>query len=300
MLHISANSRALKRMKKIVSGITIIATLAIFTTAYAQEDTEVGKLKERLMALEQKIYSDPGQQEVSSGTLMADFQARLGNLEEESQKVYGAMEELGYTVNEFAKKMDLIAKDFDLRLGDLESTLNDLKNMPVSENKEAVQKKTESKKPVSPAATSKKNEKQASKSQSESAIPDNLNAEDLYSKAYHFLVATSYDKSENWMREFIKRFPSHDLADNAHYWLGEIYLVKEDPEKAVVSFSTGLSKFPKGAKAPANLLKMGSAFKQMDKKDFAESSWRKLVRDYAGSPEAEKATKELEGLKVEG
>lgn len=279
-------------MKKIVSGIAILSALVVTNPAFSQEDTEVGKLKERLMALEQKIYSNPAQEKASSGTLMADFQVRLSNLEEESQKVYGAVEELGFTVNEFAKKMDLISKDFDLRLTDLELAIHTLKNQssvtPKSDDKvrNSSQKKTE------PA--------KVQESKSTSSVPSDISSEDLYSKAYQFLVATAYDDSEAWMKEFIKRFPSHDLADNAHYWLGEIYLVKDQPEQAVVSFSTGLSKFPKGAKAPANLLKMGSAFKEMGKKDFAESSWKKLVKDYEGSPEADKALKELEALKAEG
>ncbi|MAI08851.1 MAG: tol-pal system protein YbgF [Magnetococcales bacterium] len=288
-------------MKKIVSGIAILSALVVTNPAFSQEDTEVGKLKERLMALEQKIYSNPAQEKASSGTLMADFQVRLSNLEEESQKVYGAVEELGFTVNEFAKKMDLISKDFDLRLTDLESAIHTLKNQspgtPKSDDKvqNSSQKKTEAK-----PATKKVEPVKAKESASTSSVPSDISSEDLYSKAYQFLVATAYDDSEAWMKEFIKRFPSHDLADNAHYWLGEIYLVKDMPEQAVVSFSTGLSKFPKGAKAPANLLKMGSAFKEMGKKDFAESSWKKLVKDYKDSPEADKALKELEALKAEG
>lgn len=289
-------------MKKVVSGIAILSTLIAVNPALSQEDTEVGKLKERLMALEQKIYSNPAQEKASSGTLMADFQVRLSNLEDESQKVYGAVEELGFTVNEFAKKMDLIAKDFDLRLTDLESSIQMLK-----ENKGSGSIEQDKPKNIKPKDNStpqeegrKTNSERVKASSKEVAIPGDIRAEDLYSKAYQFLVATAYDESEMWMKEFIKRFPSHDLADNAHYWLGEIYLVKDTPEQAVVSFSTGLSKFPKGAKAPANLLKMGSAFKQMGKKDFAESSWKKLVKDYKDSPEADKALKELEALKVEG
>ncbi|PPR15325.1 MAG: hypothetical protein CFH43_00931 [Proteobacteria bacterium] len=288
-------------MKKIVSGIAILSALVVTNPAFSQEDTEVGKLKERLMALEQKIYSNPAQEKASSGTLMADFQVRLSNLEEESQKVYGAVEELGFTVNEFAKKMDLISKDFDLRLTDLESAIHTLKNQSPGTSKSddkvqnSTQKKTEAK-----SATKKVEPVKAKESASTSSVPSDISSEDLYSKAYQFLVATAYDDSESWMKEFIKRFPSHDLADNAHYWLGEIYLVKDMPEQAVVSFSTGLSKFPKGAKAPANLLKMGSAFKEMGKKDFAESSWKKLVKDYKDSPEADKALKELEALKAEG
>lgn len=284
-------------MKLIVLGMTILTVLTAPVLAYGQEDTEVGKLKQRLMALEQKIYSSSTS---SGGTMLADLEARMGGLEEESQKVYGAVEELGYSVDEFAKKMDLIAKDFDLRLTDLEGSIEKLKKQSFvapavkhSENK-AVKAKLES----ADKKTSSKNKKSAKSSPS--IIPTAISAEDLYGKAYNFLVATSYTDSEKWMKEFIKRHPSHDLADNAHYWLGEIYLVQEQPQKAVVSFSTGLSKFPKGAKAPANLLKMGSAFKQMGKKDFAESSWKKLIKDFEGSPEADKAEKALEEMKVKG
>ncbi|MAF30929.1 MAG: tol-pal system protein YbgF [Magnetococcales bacterium] len=284
-------------MKKIITVLSVLMACGAGSLAYAQEETEIGKLKQRLMALEQKIYSNSSQKSATSGTLMADFQARLSNLEDEAQKVYGAVEELGFTVNEFAKKMDLISKDIDLRLTDLETSMAEIK---AAQKVVKLEPNTADKKPQKPQ--SKKAEPKASHAASavQSNVPSDLTAEDLYSKAYHFLVATSYDQSEEWMKEFIKRHPSHDLADNAHYWLGEIYLVKEMPEKAVVSFSTGLSKFPKGAKAPANLLKMGTAFKQMGKNDFAQSSWKKLIKDFEKSPEADKATKELEALKAAG
>ncbi len=277
--------------------MTILTVLTAPLLAYSQDETEVGKLKQRLMALEQKIYSGKNS---NSELMLADFEARLGGLEEESQKVYGAVEELGYSVDEFARKMDLIAKDFDLRLVDLETSVAELKKQkaqapaPAKDEKKAVNKaESKGKSPETKA-------KSETKTSTTLDVPADISAEDLYGKAYHLLVATSYADAENWMKEFIKRHPSHDLADNAHYWLGEIYLVEEEPQKAVVSFSTGLSKFPQGAKAPANLLKMGAAFKQMGKKDFAESSWKKLMNDFAKSPEAEKAEKELEKLKVEG
>lgn len=282
-------------MKKFVLGMTILGAALAPALAFAQEETEIGKLKERMMALEQKIYSNSGSTTVSPSSnnrMMADFEARLYNLEEESQKVYGAVEELGHSVDEFAKKMDLIAKDFDLRLTDLETAVDTFKKNGVAPVVPNTESKSESKKDTSKATTSVK-------SADVSDIPADISAEDMYSKAYHFLVATKYDDAEKWMKEFIKRHPSDELADNAHYWLGEIYLVKEMPEQAVISFSTGFSKFPTGAKAPSNLLKMGSAFKQMGKVDHAKSSWRKLEVDFPDSPEADKAKKELEKLASE-
>lgn len=284
-------------MKIIVLSITILTVLTAPILAFGQEDTEVGRLKQRLMALEQKIYNNNNS---SADTMMADFEARLGGLEEESQKVYGAVEELGYSVDEFAKKMDLIAKDFDLRLVDLEAAIEVLKKIKPVTSMATKPSKIEPKKMTNKKPTVIKKSVEKAVASKKSSIPAEISAEDLYGKAYHYLVATSYTDAENWMKTFIKRYPKHELADNAHYWLGEIYLVQEQAQKAVISFSTGLTQFPKGAKAPANLLKMGNAFEQMGKKDFAESSWKKLIKNFEGSPEAEKAVKAMKKMKVEG
>jgi TolA-binding protein len=86
------------------------------------------------------------------------------------------------------------------------------------------------------------------------------------------------------------------LAVNAYYWLGEVHLVQNDPQGAVVQFKNGLTAFPKGQKAPANLLKMGLALQQMKQEQFAKGAWEKLVHDFPRSPEADKAKAKLAEL----
>lgn len=164
-------------MKKIVLGMTVLGAFMAPVLAFSQEETEVGKLKERLMALEQKIYSGNVGSSAPAGRVMADFEARLGGLEEEAQKVYGAVEELGYTVDEFAKKMDLIAKDFDLRLTDIETMVDDLKSNGVK-TPATQQPQNQTKTADDKTATVKT---VAPKSEVVSDIPTDLSAEDMYS-----------------------------------------------------------------------------------------------------------------------
>lgn len=308
-------------MRKSVIALAFTATLFTPLIASAQDAAYVEKLERRLMALEQKIYNLPAPTEgaaapAQNNAMLADFEARLQSLEEESGKVYGAVEELGNTVEKFAKKMEMISKDFDLRLQDIEKELEEgavaaksapaPTSAPVSADKAALAKnyekmtdrvsaKAKGAAKVAPkaAAVAAKSVKAAA---SLSGFPEDMSAKDHYDAAYKLIVATKYKDAEAAMNLFLSRHGDDELADNAYYWLGEVYLVQNMPEKAVITFSKGLAKFPKGQKSAGNLLKMGVAFKQMKKNDFAKSSWSKLLNDYPESPEAEKAKKELEKL----
>lgn len=127
-------------------------------------------------------------------------------------------------------------------------------------------------------------------------VPEGMSAEDMYKKGFDQLMATQYPEAEAWFKEFLQRTPGHTLADNAYYWLGETYLVTNRFEEAALTFSKGLKSFPKGNKAAANMLKLGTAFDRLGKPDMAKTTWEKLVQDFAETPEADKAKTSLEKL----
>ena len=59
------------------------------------------------------------------------------------------------------------------------------------------------------------------------------------------------------MRSFVERYPKDPLAGNAQYWLGETFYVRKDYSNAATAFAQGYEKYPKGAKASDDLLKLG-------------------------------------------
>lgn len=300
--------------KNTFTGLLIASVVTSFSagflstsTAHSQEEDDyIGKLESRLMALEQKLYSSPSaaRRTVPEGlsgsdAVLADLEIRMLTLEEESGKLYGAVEELSNLVRDFAKQTDLMTKDFDMRLADIENGAVQIKTSSESMKKDMATAKDAMTKDAPKEEKPKAVKKSAPKKMDLSFIEEGMDADAVYNKAYNFLMATAYDDASKWMKGFIEKFPTHELADNAHYWLGEVQLVQGAPEKAIISFTTGLQKFPEGVKAPANLLKMGVAFKRMEKLEYAKSSWNKLVADYPNAPEAEKAKKELDKLVVE-
>lgn len=292
-------------MKNRLFALLSLSILTAPVLASAQDAAYIEKLERRLMAMEQKMYNQNGASSGNAGNpaMLADLEARLQQLEEEASRVYGAVEELGNTVEQFAKKMEVISKDFDMRLQDIEKmadqgTLSSASTNPAGNLATTSSKLTDRIVAKRQAATplSIPDVKTESKKETKGFSAD-MPAKEHYDKAYKMIIATQYKEAEEAMKLFLERHDGHELAENAYYWLGEVYLVQSQPEKAVITFSKGLAKFPKGSKAPGNLLKMGTAFKQMKKNDFAKSSWEKLINDYPNAAEVGKAKKELEQLK---
>jgi tol-pal system protein YbgF len=79
----------------------------------------------------------------------------------------------------------------------------------------------------------------------------------LYRAAYESLRAGRHDEAERGFRDFVRRFPQHDYADNAQYWLGECFYDRKRFAEAAPEFRTVITRYPLGNKAPDALLKLG-------------------------------------------
>lgn len=269
--------------------LTTCAFVGFANFANAQSDAAMAKLnriEKRMIAIEKQVYS--GNAGVVTGgvtadnKLLAQTQVKVDNMQERNAKLYGKIEELSYAVEKLAQQVKLMSEDFDFRLNELEKMADENANPAKAET--ATDANAPATKPVEPVVA-----KTQTAQRVRSEVPEMLDPEKLYQKAYNYLTSANYDKSTDWFEAFIERFPEHQFADNSYYWLGELALVQGDPKNALLHFSKGLKKFPNGTKASANLLKIGVAFKQMGNLKHAKTSWDKLIADYPNTPEAKKA-----------
>ncbi|MGH7896873.1 MAG: tetratricopeptide repeat protein, partial [Candidatus Binatia bacterium] len=65
------------------------------------------------------------------------------------------------------------------------------------------------------------------------------------------------------LREFLRKSPKSDLADDAQYWIGEAYYATRDYNRAILEFNEVLLRYPKGDKVPAALLRQAFAFAEL-------------------------------------
>jgi tol-pal system protein YbgF len=98
------------------------------------------------------------------------------------------------------------------------------------------------------------------------------------------------------LREFLRKSPKSDLADDAQYLIGESYYANRDFNRAILEFNEVLLRYPKGDKVPAALLRQAFAFAELGDKVDARLVLQKLVSEHGGAPEAEKGRQKLAEL----
>jgi TolA-binding protein len=81
------------------------------------------------------------------------------------------------------------------------------------------------------------------------------------------------------------------------FWLGVGYDGLLDNKAALRSYVESVSQFPKNHRAPASLLRQSDVFTRLGDKNTAKLSLKKLVEDYAKSPEAVEAKDRLRSMK---
>src|SRR5258707_15469237 len=90
-----------------------------------------------------------------------------------------------------------------------------------------------------------------------------------YNYAFGLLKQADYPGSEAALRAFIEQHPSDPMAGNAQYWLGETYYARSKFMEAASTFAEGYKRYPKSAKAPDTLLKLGMSLAQANQKQNA-------------------------------
>ena len=83
------------------------------------------------------------------------------------------------------------------------------------------------------------------------------------------------------------------MSGAAHYWLGEIYLLKKEYREAALILAEGYQKFPTSIKAPDMLYKLSESLVLIDKKNDACSTLIKLDKEYPDNKLKSKVVKKV-------
>ena len=118
----------------------------------------------------------------------------------------------------------------------------------------------------------------------------------LYRRGQAALKSREYQAAIDLLREVVTRFPRHELADNAQYWLGEAYYDQHDYGRALAEFRATVTAYPRGNKVADALLKVGFAYQALGETAKAKSALAQVVNLYPGSSPAALAAGRLETL----
>jgi tol-pal system protein YbgF len=94
-------------------------------------------------------------------------------------------------------------------------------------------------------------------------------ANEQFNYAFGLVKQANYPGAETALKAFIDAHPNDALAANAQYWLGETYYARNKYMEAAAAFADGYKRYPKGAKAADDLLKLGMSLARADQKKNA-------------------------------
>ena len=116
-----------------------------------------------------------------------------------------------------------------------------------------------------------------------------VEATGLYKQGLSQYFNRSFDQSRRTLTTFLARNPSHKLAVNAQYWIGETYYAQGAWAQALAAFRQVLAGYPEGIKRPDAMLKIGMTEERMGRFDQARESLNRLLAVYPASQPAVKA-----------
>ncbi len=126
------------------------------------------------------------------------------------------------------------------------------------------------------------------------ATPSDSGPEDAYEAAINQLKRGQFDVAEADFANFLQRYPTHNLAGNAQYWLGETFYVRGAYRQAAEAFLTGYSTYSGSTKAPDSLLKLGMTLAALGQQEQACATLGELNRRFPSATQAVKQRAQLE------
>ena len=294
------------KFKFVIAKLLIILNLLIFNYSHADnhniyEILEI--IKNDLKTLERAVYSGSIELQTSSNInseidldqnsedVLTRHLLKLSEVESQFRELTNKFEEINFKLDKLSTRVSKIQADNQIRFQDIETNINS-GNFIKSDNKISSKPKTNkenilpgSSQPQDLGTISYKDTETSETSQQiqsvdttgsivtetfqseESILPKDISPKEQYEFATSFLKVGDYSTAERAFREFVLSNGDHELAGSAQYWYAETFRIRQLYTDAASAYLEGYQKYPKGKKAPINLLKLGVSMVQIGEKD---------------------------------
>jgi tol-pal system protein YbgF len=284
-----------------IKKIILIFLIYFFSLNYSFGDNHniyetLEKIQNDINTLEKAVYSSSiefnnGNTSLSNSTNSEDVLTRhllkLSEIENQFQQLTNKFEEINFKLDKLTNRLSKVQADNQLRFQDLEtmySSSEKLNKISKKDTNPGTELLPGSSQPQDLGSISYKDTETKEATQkiqsietTSTIVTETFQAEEKilpvdtpekqYEFATSFLKVGDYPTAERAFREFVLSNPDHKLAGNAQYWYAETFRIRQLYTDAATAYLEGYQKYPKGEKAPVNLLKLGVSMVQIGEKD---------------------------------
>ena len=255
----------------------------------------IEQLQKDIKTLERAVYSGSANLnneinntdtslDANSEDVLTRHLLKLTEIETQFQNLTNRFEEINFKLDKLSNRLSKVQADNQIRFQDLENAtiINDDKKTLAQNSKDKTlpgSSQPQDLGSISYKDTNTNETIQQTQSidttatiitetfQAEEKILPSASPENQYEFATSFLKVGDYSTAERAFREFVQTNPEHKLAGNAQYWYAETFRIRQLYTDAASAYLEGYQKYPKGEKAPVNLLKLGVSMVQIGEKD---------------------------------
>ena len=290
--------------KFIILKLFFLFSLSFLNISYADnhniyETLEI--IKNDLKTLERAVYSGSVELKTSTASENSNIELdsnsedvltrhllKLSEVEDQFRQLTNKFEEINFKLDKLSNRLSKIQADNQIRFQDIETAMNSgegtsqLTSKPKTDSNEILPGSSQ---PQDLGSISYKDTETSEASQQiqsidatgsvvtetfqteEKILPQDLTPKKQYELATSFLKVGDYSTAERAFREFVLSNSEHELAGSAQYWYAETFRIRQLYTDAASAYLEGYQKYPKGNKAPINLLKLGVSMVQIGEKE---------------------------------
>ena len=283
--------------------LLFLLNLALISSSYADNHNiyeTLENIQNDLKTLERAVYSGSIEVNKSVGEnldvkldsnsedVLTRHLLKLSEVENQFRELTNKFEEINFKLDKLSNRLSKVQADNQIRFQDIETVIS---SGEITEKLSSKIKKNSnevlpgSSQPQDLGSISYKDTETSETSQQiqsidttgsvvtetfqaeEKILPQDLTPKEQYELATSFLKVGDYSTAERAFREFVLSNSEHELAGSAQYWYAETFRIRQLYTDAASAYLEGYQKYPKGNKAPINLLKLGVSMVQIGEKD---------------------------------
>ncbi len=289
--------------KLIFLKIIILISLSCAKVSFADNHNiyeTLENIQNDLKTLERAVYSGSIEKktankensnvefDANSEDVLTRHLLKLSEVEDQFRQLTNKFEEINFKLDKLSNRLSKIQADNQIRFQDIETAMNSgeattkITSKPKIESNQIIPGSSQ---PQDLGSISYKDTETSETSQQiqtvdttatvitenfqseEKILPQDLTPEKQFKFALSFLRVGDYSTAERALREFVLSNRDHELAGSAQFWYAETFRIRQLYTDAASAYLEGYQKYPKGKKAPDNLLRLGVSMVQIGEKN---------------------------------
>ena len=237
---------------------------------------QLERLQREVNDLSKEVYSDmeggeaKQSQSVQNNSNLTALDLRIYDLEKDLQKLNENFEELDFQIDDLKDLFEELSLNIATKLINNEGIKNNQNivvenNIDIKKDSIGLDNNSLGNIRINAEDLSDGNKEVLTENKITEKSIINLSPDEAFQQAFTLLRGQKYEGAIKAFQNFKDNYQENILSGSAHYWLGEIYLLNKEYQKAALEWGEGYEKYPKSIKAPDMLYKLSESLVYLEK-----------------------------------